>query len=124
MRGLNSMYIGIFTIVKGCCFLGVGACLFLLDRDLGQRLEWPITATLPVIEKHEQHHFKGISDITRKEVDQHDFMLKKYYTKKEEVKVEKKEIELSYLEKQVAIEEKRKAINIQQTKEYGSFNLR
>lgn len=102
-RGLNSMYIGIFTIVKGCLFLGVGACLFLLDRDLEQRLEWPITATLPAIEKHEQFHFIGMSDITTADHDQHHLNLKEFYPVKEVTKNDKG-AELSTLEKQVAFE--------------------
>ena len=57
-RSLNSMYVGVFTIVKGVLFLGVSLGLFLLDRDLKQRMVWKTTSRLPEIESHEQVVFK------------------------------------------------------------------
>lgn len=57
-RSLNSMYVGVFTLVKGVLFLGVSLGLFLLDRDLKQRMVWKTTSRLPEIEKHEQVVFK------------------------------------------------------------------
>jgi hypothetical protein len=40
-RGLNSMYIGVFTVVIGACFATISPILFLLDRDLKQAIVWP-----------------------------------------------------------------------------------
>ena len=39
MRGLNAMYVGIFTVVIGALFLIIGVILFLLDRDLKQSIK-------------------------------------------------------------------------------------
>lgn len=52
-RGLNSMYVGVFTIIIGALFLGISGLFFLLDRDLKQRIVLPTSSRLPVAEKHE-----------------------------------------------------------------------
>jgi hypothetical protein len=65
------MYVGVFTIVIGALFLGISGLLFLLDRDLKQRIEWPTSSRLPVAEKHEKCHFKDISEVTSAENDLH-----------------------------------------------------
>jgi hypothetical protein len=70
-RGLNSMYIGIFTVVIGAFFIGISVFLFRMDRDLKQSIVFPSRSTLPVIEGHERLFFKEMSQITKPEHDVH-----------------------------------------------------
>ena len=104
-RGLNSMYVGIFTIVIGALFIAISATLFLLDRDLKQRIEWPTSSRLPIAEKHEQCLFKGMSEVTAAEFDLHHIKLRPYLP----VKPQKTETFTSDLEKQSTIVQLRKA---------------
>jgi hypothetical protein len=70
------MYVGVFTIVKGVFFLGVSLGLFLLDRDLKQKMVWKTTSRLPEIEKHEQVVFKQ-NTLIQPEFDLHNLHLRK-----------------------------------------------
>ena len=70
-RGLTAMYVGIFTIVIGTLFIGVSMGLFLLDRDLQQKMIMKPSSRLPYIEKSEQVVFKGMSEIIDAERDAH-----------------------------------------------------
>ena len=84
MRGLNAMYVGIFTVVIGALFLIIGVILFLLDRDLKQSMVRPTKSTLPVIEPSiERVAFKGF-DVTPAEHDMHHMIISKKNEKRDE----------------------------------------
>lgn len=88
-RALNSMYIGVFTIVIGALFIGISVTLFKLDRDLKQSIVFPSRSSLPVIEPHEKVFFKGMSTVTREEHDKHHIVLKQHLPVKQVKPAEK-----------------------------------
>lgn len=120
-RALNSMYIGVFTIAIGACFVGISVTLFKLDRDLKQSIVFPSRSTLPVIEASEQVVFKEMSTVTIVDHDYHHKILKPHVPKKSEPVVEKKlrgetDYERELRQKQQVKEETRA-----KSSEYGKF---
>lgn len=108
MRGLNAMYVGIFTIVIGALFLIIGTFLFLLDRDLKQSMVRPTKSTLPVIEPSiEKVIFRGF-DLTQPEHDMHYMIISKKNEKRDEALALSKQKPVPKPEEPSKFEEQRK----------------
>ena len=80
------MFVGLFAIVIGLCFVIIGGLMFKLHKLQAPAIVKQMTARIPVMSGHECVEFRQYNKLTSAELDLHHAELRKYYptTKKDD----------------------------------------
>jgi len=80
-RRENNLFVGLFSIVIGLCFIVIGALMYKLNQLQAPEIVKQVTARLPPMGHNERVDFLGYTYITNELEDSHHISLKPYYPK-------------------------------------------
>jgi len=75
------MFVGLFSIVIGICFIVIGALMFKLHKIQAPSVVKQVTARLPEMGKSECVEFRNYIKVTNELDDMHHIALKPFYPK-------------------------------------------
>lgn len=85
-RSDNNLFVLMFSIVIGLCFICIGGLMFKLHALQAPEIVKQVTARIPVMQSHECMEFVNYTRLTKQEDDHHHEQLKGYYPEKNQKK--------------------------------------
>ena len=86
----NNLFVGIFAIVIGICFIVIGGLMFKLNQLQAPSIVKSVTARLPTMGVNESVTFMSYTRVTNELDDLHHVSLKPYYPKAKVTKSKRK----------------------------------
>jgi len=78
-RRKNNLFVGLFSIAIGLCFVSIGALMFKLHQLQAPSIVKQVTARLPVMSRSECVEFKGSVRNVEKHLDQHYMAIMEFF---------------------------------------------